>query len=1200
MANNENAFMGARQVLLVGLGGVGGRIVNTIMRDLPANRRKYTQAIAIDTDISDMAELDYVPRDNKIVLAASPGSGKSMKIGQYLEKNPGASEWFVTEGAAFKTLMEQSTKNGAKQIRMVSRLALSATAKYFNFENRVTKIISKLSESDGSVNRDGLLVMIVCSVSGGTGAGTVLQVPMFLEDIITKYYDASEVSMQCAMLLPNLFNQTLANGNYRKGQVNGYAVMRELQSLNTGKLKRFEYMKDYAEVNGEDSRNKAPFSYVLLFDNATSSGATINGSTDNVHVPNIAKCLSEYMFGPAAHKCKSQLDNTLDTIYASGGTAIFRAVGGAKLVYPDNIYKQYAVSRWILRAVSEDWLHPGDVAHKNYLELRRKARDEGKKLPGDILKHTTFVNAVFDDNICKGTFYSEIRNQLVSSDGQRTRPLAEIFFDKTVSNALTALKSKKYGYSQSFSNLSEALKGKSKNTHDDSFNNLENEFLEFMKTNGNYIDSIMCPPNSLTTKFLSKDTNTSCLFTFVRMHKLHPIAFRTFLYQLEAKLENEERKALEAYTRDEVLSVVKNSSRKEVPNTVKLQMNLLAKPYEQRLTKDIASRMLIYVRELITEIEAFFDDLNKIKIKFESVSSSCFSNLSNVEDETTVLVGSPEGMVACWNDVAEKLSDGDTAEEEVIDNDLSEEINKMIYTAYFSWVSQADVSSSCEDVFRPKTKYSDIVSEHLLKNFYKRIDEHYSKSFPEDIIKAVIFESYVKKAYEEQSAVNPKFDLKKFRYSVEQSEYDYNNDGGDITLAADNLNKKLVCLVKKAEPLCGPLYTKSADEDYFARTLYFNKSILRSEVVADPNSESSFMEILDKSEFMPGVGTEAVDNFTINIEPVEGINKYVIGCFSYTGGLELHDFANMQDPVSGTFDSKDGRCYYNEYRRYLNMVMNTTKDNITPHLHKDWHLAGELNDITDAHTDSVNYHTAKAFVYGFLFNNVIRILDNGYVKIGIPNDDFFKELPGAVNGVLDYAPMTHTEHARFESSRNKVNRILFEIFQYLRNVPEVRTCIIKYGESLLEQAKASKKGSVFMYSIDDELCAGEVYETIIDVMDGFYQHARFSELHDGMQNDIKALGSMFSVLCDTVIDVCASIYPSSKERLERFTYFVEKLYKDAVCDEKADNAADSMDDMFTMGTIETEGSTVTKPFSKAGNFNKTAMISRMEAYLNKG
>ncbi len=1182
---NLSSFMGERQVLLVGLGGVGSRIVDNLMKNLPENRKAITQAIAVDTDIKDMSRLGYIPQENRIVLAANPGTQTSMTIGQYLEENPSATEWFVSGGKAFGALMSRSTKDGAKQIRMVSRLALSATAKYCNLEDRITNVIDRLTKSDGSTNRDGLLVMVVCSIAGGTGAGTVLQFPMYLEEILAKYYNPNEISMQCAMLLPNLFKQTLADGNGFKAKVNGYSVIRELQSLNTGKLKRFEYMKDYAEIDESDYRNRSPYSYILLFDDSTSTGATINGSTDNVHIPNVARCLYEYIFGIAAGRCKSALDNTLDAIYSSGNKKIFRAIGNATLIYPDNIYKQYAVANWILRSVSQDWLEPSKKAHEAFLEKKQQCRAEGKPLPPKEDLHRTFISILFNKTICSGPFFSEIRRQL--SDGLADEYLTNLL-DTVVENL-----DKDENYAQSFENIFSTLKEKAADQDFNSFKNLNKSFNDFFDTVGSFVDSLICPSNALTKKFLKDDKNMLCLYTFIRLNQLHPVALLAFLYQLEeALLEIIEEPDEEPISQESIVKNVDRAKRKDIAGTAKGELNKYAAVFVQKIRKAVAVRLYEkYIKELIIETEDFFKDLTRVLENFNSISNECINDLNGLSNEITETIGSVEGMVACWNDVKNTIAEGDTCDDDVMDSELSEEINREIYSAFFRLVT-SDNYSDDEEVFRKKTNYKDIVSSHLLKNFYRRINEQHTKSFPENIIKAAIFETGVRKAYEEQSSINPKFKLDRFSYPVTQSELDYSSDDTFKQAAAEYLNGKLKSLVVKSNPVCGPLN----DGNYEGRTLFFDESILEKKTKASFDSEGDMEVHTVTSQFIPYVTTDTIDTFTIQIEPVAGINKHRIGCFSYTGGLEPANFENLQDPVSGTYDSKNGRCYYNAYREYINEVMNTTTDNITPHLHKDWHLAGELDDITDRHTDSVNYHAARAFLYGFMFDDVIKIDECGYVKIGLAGNKLFDDIPGAINGVFTYKPFTEVEHAQFISSRNATNRVLYEIFQYLRSVPEVRTLLIKFGESVIEAAKAASTGAVFAYSIQPERCADETYETIIDVIDGFYQYAKFSDLHNAMNSDSKILGYMFNILSDVVIDVCESIYPSSKDILNSFNNYVDRLYDTAACD---DPVAPTMNDMFTFGTISAAPVASNKPFSDRGDLNRTAMKKKMETHLNE-
>lgn len=1212
MSLTENAFLKNRQILLVGLGGVGSRIANTIIKNAPVDRRDYIHAISIDTDLSDLNKLQYIPDSNKIALAASASTGQAMTIGEYLNRNPGAKDWFISGGDCARLLSGISTREGAKQIRMVSRLALSATVKYFDFTHRVTKIINEIQESSGALNSQNLLVMVICSVAGGTGAGTVLQVPMFLEDIIAEHFDRSHVTFQCAMLLPNLFTDTQARGNFGKGMANGYAVLKELKSLNSGKLKRIEYLKDYVEVEMTDDRNKAPFSSVILFDNATMSGGTINGSTDTTHIPNIASCLAEYLYRPLADSATSHLDNTLDAFYATGGNAIFRAVGRSELVYPDTLYKKFTVNKWILSAVSENWILPDIEARKLYLEILKERRNKGLPRPTVLEKNKCYLDIVKDPEVCRGTFFSEIRNQLldevIGDDGKvvSSVQLSETFVEGVLENIKEELFKGDNDFTAQQRKVEALFKSDSTDLHTSSFDKMDNAFEDFMSKNGVYVRKIMCPTNSLTTDYLyQRGLPDNSIYSFIRRHSLHPIALRCFLYEVLEKFELEKREQIE-YTQENFIDKVRKSSKKDRPTNVKNAMERYLEPFENRLYNDICNKCIKYLKDLLFDVEAVFTDLALITTRLEGVAEGCLSAVDEYENGTRSLIGSRQGMICCWNEVNAQLHDGeDAAAEDAVDTELSNDINVEIYKNYFNWVeNKEDTDDDDDGVFRFKPDYASIITNRLLTTFSKRVEANYSKCFPADIIKAAVYEIALAEEFEKHIALNPKFNPKNFKYSVAESEKAYADSAELKKKAAAYLNERIISAVKKGEPMCGPLKALPTERDYLARAVYFDKDILPKKTIPDADSIEGSKEEYDLTQFIEGVSTSKVENLTIEAMPVDNISKYQFTVFSYTGGLLLSDFMYMQDPTSNEYVATDGHCYYNAYRNYISKVINTQLTNITPHLHKNWHKADKLEDISDEHTDSKCVHTAKAFVYGFMFDDVIRIKSDGSVQFGLLKNRFFTGLGNGVDGIITYYPFNKTEHARFKSKdKAGTNRVLFEIFRYLMDYPQLRTQIIAYGDSVIETAKAQKTGKVFRFCITEENCAGVEYKTIIDVIDGFYQHARFTDMHDTVGSDVKAISAMFDAVCRPVIDVCFAIFPTDAARLEKFSYFVDKLYEQADCDDivtvKKGVKDEEIADIFTDMPISAEELDLEKPFSDKGNFSKKAMISVMENELDK-
>ena len=152
-----------RQILLVGLGGVGSRVVDKLMGKVPEEYKLYTQAISIDTDTNDIGKLQNIPVDNQIRL------GEGITIGRYVRDHQDIKNWLIG-GKQFDLVRNRSTSNGAKQIRMVSRVALHATNTKGNLGQRIVDIVGKAKRVDGRLDGNGLLVMVVCSLAGGTGS----------------------------------------------------------------------------------------------------------------------------------------------------------------------------------------------------------------------------------------------------------------------------------------------------------------------------------------------------------------------------------------------------------------------------------------------------------------------------------------------------------------------------------------------------------------------------------------------------------------------------------------------------------------------------------------------------------------------------------------------------------------------------------------------------------------------------------------------------------------------------------------------------------------------------------------------------------------------------------------------------------------------------------------------------------------------
>ncbi|MBQ3870536.1 MAG: hypothetical protein II777_08305, partial [Clostridia bacterium] len=161
------------QTLLLGLGGTGMRIVNNVAAEL---RKKGT---AINDGQICCAVLDTNDNDRKKVSKTNTGIpviGTSREwtikeyLGMYVHK--GVKEW-MPESPGLKT---ETIKDGASQMRVKSRLAFM-DAVYSRSLSDLEAVINKMFD----VRDDAKIrVMIVSSLSGGTGSGMFIQTALWL------------------------------------------------------------------------------------------------------------------------------------------------------------------------------------------------------------------------------------------------------------------------------------------------------------------------------------------------------------------------------------------------------------------------------------------------------------------------------------------------------------------------------------------------------------------------------------------------------------------------------------------------------------------------------------------------------------------------------------------------------------------------------------------------------------------------------------------------------------------------------------------------------------------------------------------------------------------------------------------------------------------------------------------------------------
>jgi hypothetical protein len=231
---------------------------------------------------------------------------------------------------------------GAQQVRRFGRIALFHC--YNDIEKRVSPIIRDLlrigRDNDAADNtrideRQRLRIYVVCSICGGTGSGTFIDIAYILRHLAQKAGNmpARDVEIIGMFLLPEAFPNILSTGasNLR---ANAFAALLDLEYFNQDTLDD-EVLYDEV-IKGQSIRIAGkPYNLSYLVGGGNREGGTLDG------VEQIAPILADSIMAITFTRVGKQLDATLDNIRVildnydtSGYRRSYSALGLSKISHP--------------------------------------------------------------------------------------------------------------------------------------------------------------------------------------------------------------------------------------------------------------------------------------------------------------------------------------------------------------------------------------------------------------------------------------------------------------------------------------------------------------------------------------------------------------------------------------------------------------------------------------------------------------------------------------------------------------------------------------------------------------------------------------------------------------------------------------------------------------------------------------------------
>jgi len=562
-----------RPAIVIGLGGTGAKIVDSVYGRIPKKDRDKAIFFAFDTDMGDMEELKHLDAKNDVISI-----GRQRTVQQIIVENKTKKfDYLSTE----RDIMSNNLSDGAAQVRMLSRFALE------NLQgDAAQKIANKINHiaSNRFAGSQGANLYLVSSVAGGTGSGLLLPLAFTLKNYLSTALQKT-LLVKAIVLFPDVY--TLSNDvgfnpdEKRRVRANAYAFFKEWKTYNDIFRNEYKYKKNIdlmslqlLDLGGMNAltpdRLKAnsdfldPIDIFVGIDSVGAGGGTLQ------YLSNYIKMTENYLFLDLASnmgsQAESRLDNALSDFVKSGGMNKMASFGSTSLVYPFDEILKFAPASLLLNSLNDRWMQIDDKFDKAYAEyLKKRETDSRAKEP--VLKN--FFIQTFNDYAQSGyqqNYFKRLLESLktITKDefGMVTGEVTyeNSFFEKMNAHLTTNIKNRTFEF-----------KGKSKKII-----TLENDIKELLPSiniDGDYEDAIFTAEkfkkaylymaenetdriaNDLLDNYLNmsdakladlkrerKEEFNLAHYILGENEALHPLATRYFLYKLSKRIKAEKEK----------------------------------------------------------------------------------------------------------------------------------------------------------------------------------------------------------------------------------------------------------------------------------------------------------------------------------------------------------------------------------------------------------------------------------------------------------------------------------------------------------------------------------------------------------------------------------------------------------------------------------------------------------------------------------
>ncbi len=536
--------------ILIGLGGLGSYIVDTVYGWIPEERRKHVAIHAFDTNVNDIAKLKHLTKEHVTQTSTN------WTVGEYIRMaDESVKDWFPHEHSE---LLRKSLTDGAGQIRSVSRLAYRAAIEGGKL-NKLHSSINHIFRETGAGTTSSARVMIVSSLVGGTGAGIFLQTAMYMRDVLELDFHRKNVLVRGAFLLPDtlVLTNVIQGDEVENIRANAYASIKELNAITnnasnsdngTSTTIELEYKPNQVDSAGrlahEIAGRNLPYDFCFLFDfeNTEKNNLKYFGN----YIQQVARTTYLDLFSPISNDRFSQQDNRILSMIENNGMNRYCGSGVATIEYPYEDMVYYCALKWSTDSLSQDWLKIDEQFDSDYRQYERDLKNGIPREKPEIGERYMAILQRFATQQNPRPFFKLAYRSVHTLDkrGEINRPKAEIFIENIEKRiAKVIAEDEKLQAFQAECGLDENRLQQEKTARDevsnreDSLYYYEQEIRKFIDNTKNYLVNEIILQDGDHPRLLSGDDYKLNTWLLKQPEPLHPVAVRYTLYQIYSLLE---------------------------------------------------------------------------------------------------------------------------------------------------------------------------------------------------------------------------------------------------------------------------------------------------------------------------------------------------------------------------------------------------------------------------------------------------------------------------------------------------------------------------------------------------------------------------------------------------------------------------------------------------------------------------------------